>query len=507
MVLQATRPARKPSPIDTAGRQPARIAWRGVLTVAGGVALLLIALAARYGYYRDELYFRMLSDHPAWGYVDQPPLTPLLAGLGAHLFGDTAVGLRVPAALCAAAAVILTAMITAELGGSKRTQLFSALAGASSCYVLLVGHTLLTSSVDLVAWLAATLFVLRALLRHAGKWWVFAGVVVGISLYNKYLVVLLCVGLLVGLATVGPRRVLVNRWLLAGVAIAQVIGAPNLLYQAVHDWPQLKMAAALSADGNGDRNRLFLLPGQLILVGLPLAPVWLAGLVGLFRRPEWRPARAVAVAYPVALAAIWMTGGRLDYAAPLVLVLLAAGCVHLDSWAWRRRRLVASALAVNAAMSVLLALPVLPESVLAQTPIPMANVEARDSTGWPELGRQVGAVVANLPSEQRNSAVLLAKDYGEAGALDRWRDDYHLPAVFSGHNELATWMPPATATTVVAVGIPGDQLAPAFGHCSTVGTVELGGDSVNQAQHDPIVVCADRQWSWAQLWPRLAHLG
>jgi len=158
-------------------------------------------------------------------------------------------------------------------------------------------------------------------------------------------------------------------------------------------------------------------------------------------------------------------------------------------------------------MSALLALPVPPESVLAQTPIPMANVEARDSTGWPELSRQVAAVVANLPSDQRNSAVLLAKDYGEAGALDRWRDDYHLPAVFSGHNELATFMPPATATTVVAVGIPADQLAPTFAQCSTVGTVELGADSVNQIRHSPIVVCVGRQWSWARLWPRLAHLG
>jgi hypothetical protein len=36
-------------------------------------------------------------------------------------------------------------------------------------------------------------------------------VVVGISLYNKYLVVLLCLGLLAGLAMAGPRRLLINR--------------------------------------------------------------------------------------------------------------------------------------------------------------------------------------------------------------------------------------------------------------------------------------------------------
>ncbi|WP_052393936.1 glycosyltransferase family 39 protein [Kutzneria sp. 744] len=493
---------RRIGPGRTVVRPPSRIAWPAIGSVAVGVVVLLVAMASRYGYYRDELYFRMLSEHPALGYVDQPPLTPWLAGLATHLFGDTAVGIRVPAALCAAAAVVLVAMIAAELGGSARAQVIAALGTAGSCYVLLVGHTLLTSSFDLVAWLVVALFALKALLRSEGKWWLWAGVAVGLSLYNKYLIALFGLGLLVSLLVAGPRRVLVSRWLLAGVGIALVIGAPNILYQATHDWPQLKMAAALGADGNSDRNRLFMLPGQLILVGLPLAPIWIAGLVGLFKRPG---TRAVALSFPVALALVFAAGGRMDYAAPLLFVLLAAGCVGLDTWAFSRgrRRLVAWALALNTGLSVVLTLPVLPESVIAHTPIPMANVEVRDSVGWPELAHQVRGVVAGLPAGEQ--PVLLAQDYGEAGALARWPDG--LPAVYSGHNELATWLPPESATTAVAVGINPDLLAPGFAQCATVGTVELGADVGNQAQHAPIVVCTGRQWSWQHLWPRLVHLG
>src|SRR5690242_7737185 len=136
---------------------------------------LLVATIDRYGYHRDELYFRVLAGHPAWGYVDQPPLTPMLAKVQIAVFGDHLWSIRVIPILCAVGAVVLVAALTAEFGGGTGAQLLAA-AGSCASLVLAGGHLLSTASVDLVVWLLVILFAVRALLRRQPRWWLAAGV-------------------------------------------------------------------------------------------------------------------------------------------------------------------------------------------------------------------------------------------------------------------------------------------------------------------------------------------
>jgi 4-amino-4-deoxy-L-arabinose transferase-like glycosyltransferase len=481
------------------------VAWAPVGAVAAAVTVVLLAFAGRYDYHRDELYFRILGQHPSWGYVDQPPATPLVARFATALFGDSLWGLRAPAALCTAVTAVLVALIAREVGGGRAAQTLAALVAASG-FPLIAGHVLLTATIDMVVWPAALLGVIRALLRDQPRWWLFVGGVVGLALYNKHLIVLLLLAIGLGLLLVGPRRVLRSPWLWAGVAIALAVGAPNLVYQATHDWPQLKMAGAL-ARNKGDEARLTFVPLQLLMLGPPVAAIWIAGLVKLLRDPALRPIRAIGVAYLALCVVVPLIAGQPYYTLGLQLALWAVGAVATVNWvAGRagRRALVATAMVLNAAVAALIALPILPIPALARTPITEINQATRDQIGWPAYVRQVAEAYRGLSADEAGHAVIITGNYGEAGAIDRYGSRYGLPKVYSGQNALYNLgPPPESASVAILVGMGGARSA--FDSCQMVTRLDNGVGIDNEEQGRTVWVCRGRQRPWREIWPGLQH--
>lgn len=492
------------APSRTEVRAP--IAWRPVGIVVAVVSAIQAVFLNSYGLSADELYFRMLGDRPGWGYTDQPAALPLLAKFGSLAFGDAAWAIRVPALFCGAAVLLLVAAIVAELGGGRRAQLLAVLAVASSPFGWGVGHFLLTTSVDMVVWCAVILFTLRALLRGDGKWWIHAGITCGLGLYVKYMILLLPVVWLASIALLGPRSAFRDRRLYLGMALGLVLGLPSLLYQVAHGWPQLEMAEALGRE-EGAENRSLFLTNMIIMLGPAVVPVWISGIVGLFRWQSWRPVRSLAPAFLVALVLVLLVqGGRADYTAGFLLALVAAGAVVADRWMSRARwrpAVLVGLVGLFAAPQFLLAMPVLPEKVFAQYPVASLSVE---TLGWPAMARQVADVYKGLPDRDR--AVVLTENFGEAGALYLHREQYGLPGIYSGHNELHNWgPPPESADVVIAVGLSRDTFA-GWRECEVAAKYDNGvGLAASKEQGREILVCRGRPQSWQQWWPAQRRLG
>jgi 4-amino-4-deoxy-L-arabinose transferase-like glycosyltransferase len=477
--------------------QPPPLFRAHLLAASAALAAVLAILNGRYDYHRDELYFRMLE--PAWGYVDQPPLTPMLGKAAIAFLGDSLWAFRFPSILCMIGLLWIAALLTREFGGGRAAQALCVWGLAFAGVALAFGHQLSTNSVDLIVWTAALLFAVKALLRDRPQWWLAVGAAAGIGLYNKHLIVLLLLSVGLALLAVGPRKVLASKWLWAGAALALVIGSPNLIYQAVNDWPQLEMAEAIN-ETDGTENRILLLPFQLLLIGLFLVPIWIAGLVALLRRPEWRPVRALAVAYPILLVITLASGGQYYYSMGLVIALYAAGCVPVAAWAATRRRrgVLVAGVALNSAISALVALPLLPVEVVGGTPITAMNSSVPDGVGWQAYTDQVAAVVDSLPPGDAANAAILTANYGEAGALERYGED--LPPVFSGHNQLHEYgPPPADTDTVVTVGLDLAEASRFFDSCVRAGELNNGLAIENEEQGEVIGVCTGPLSDWEAL--------
>ena len=481
-----------------------------MLPVVAAEFVLLAATANRYGYHRDELYFRVAARHPAWGYDDQPALTPLVGRFSEWVFGADPRGLRMMSAVAIAVVVMLVALIARELGAGRAGQAVAALGTAASGAAMAVGHLLSTTTFDVLVWVTLVYVVARILGGGDERQWLIVGLVAGVGLQNKQLVLLLVVSLACGCLLARRWSLARSPWLWVGAVLAFGLWLPNLVWQARQGWPQLELADKIGQE-DPVGYRIELLPLQLLLIGPLLAPLWLGGLWWLLRRPEGRLYRPLGLAYVILLLIALLIGAKPYYTMGLLLALHGAGGVVAESWLrGRRSRKLALgvAIAVSAVVAALITLPLVPVEDVHATPIPDINEDAVETIGWPAFTATVGRVWNALPASERSTAVVYTSNYGEAGAITRYGRDYGIPRAYSGHN--AFWRfgrPPDGARPIIVVGYHHrEALRGAFEGCVLSERIDNGVSLDNEEQGAPIWTCATTTEAWSTLWPRLQSL-
>jgi 4-amino-4-deoxy-L-arabinose transferase-like glycosyltransferase len=466
-----------------------------VALVIGG---LLLSMAPFYGPHRDELYFASAGQRLAWGYPDQPSAVALLARLAADVDPHNLVLLRLPSLLTACLVIVLAAMTARLFGGERSAQVLAAVTTGTSVVVIAVGHRLTTQTFDIASWAALALVAGHALCDERPRLWLLAGLVAGIGLNAKHDLVIAVLGLLVGIAlTRTAWSHLRSPWLWLGGLLALAMWAPNLVWQATHDWPVFALSADISEEYGGIGGTVEYILLTLIMFSPLMTVVWVAGLHGLLRRAEWRILRPIGWMFVVTFVFFLLAGGKAYYLSGAILPLLAAGCVVV---AERVRRIVA--VGVVLALSALVAwpamVPALPTRTYTASFYPAIDEDQLETIGWPEFVDAVRQALEPLP----DGTVVFTGNYGEAGALEWY--DVGAP-VSSGHNGWGDWGPPPDdAGPVVVVGYRSP--ASDFTGCRRAGTVPIVEGADNDEDGGPIWVCQAPRRPWSQVWTRLVHL-
>ena len=190
--------------------------------------------------------------------------------------------------------------------------------------------------------------------------------------------------------------------------------------------------------------------------------------------------------------AYFVLGGKSYYALPVMLFALAAGALAVDRWATPRRlRVAGTAFVLLLVVLLPIGLPVLPVKAANSAGIMDARSDFADELGWHRLARTVESV-------SRGADVVVANNYGEAGALIVL--GHGLPPVASAHVTMRYWRPRVAGREAVVLGF--GRARPTF--CGSdyrvVAHIQMPVD--NDERGEPIARCT-LTGSLPQVWPRV----
>lgn len=488
---------------------------RRTAVIAAAIVFAVHVVAnPHYGFFRDELYFIICGMHPQFGYVDQPPVIPLLAAL-TQVFGHSLLLLRAVPALFAAGGVYVTVMLAAELGGGAFAQILAAIAFLCSPVLLSFGMKVSTDEVGLWTWPLMMLLVVRLTKGADPRTWLLVGAVPGLSLESKYSVLFFLAALIIGVLLAPQRTILLNRWFAAGCGLAVLIAFPNFLWQAHYGFPMIELLRAGQNGKNEIVGPIVYLLQEILITGGLLALVWIAGLAWLFANARFR---YLAFVYVLLIAMMIVLHGKHYYPANIYPALFAAGAAAIEAWTARVRALRPAV----AALAVLFAIPLVPLSlpVLSETQfvawvkafhLPVAAGETEpgrdsgslpgdwaDMHGWENFAATVQRVYANLPPDQRARAVAKTSNYGEAAAVAFFAPDV---PVISGHNQFYLWG---------TRGYSGDVLIDVHGDCGAslhlFRATRLAATirdrwAIHYENNVPVMVCTGIKQPLQSIWP------
>jgi 4-amino-4-deoxy-L-arabinose transferase-like glycosyltransferase len=493
------------------------------LAVAAAIVLLHTAvnLTSPYGFQRDEFLYFGMGQHLQFWRMDFPPFIAVVANLSRSVLGESAAALRSVSSLAAAAAAYLAISVARRLGGRTYAQALTALCLLTAPLFLRAGSLYQPVVFDQLWWTLGLYTLVRLQGSGDQRWWLALGAVGGLGLLTKFSIAFFGFGVFVALLLTPERRALATRGPWLALAIALVLGSPSLVGQARLAFPVVGQLHDLQGAQLARVSPLDFVLGQLLLTG-PAFGIAVAGAVALLGSRRWAHLRVVGWTTVAAFATLLLLHGKAYYVGPIYPVLFALGAVGLERWAdGAPRRWLRVAVVVPIVASGLLVapigLPFLPPARLEAYVRALGLTDAANRTnsgrllrlpqdyadmlGWEDRVAAVARAYRALDPARRTQAVVLAGNWGEAGALDFFGPRHGLPGVVSPSGSYWFFGPGARpGAVVVAIGISEAGLRRHFDRVTAA--EHLRNDwTVTEEQDLTIYVCEGPRSTLQALWP------
>lgn len=452
---------------------PPKLAASLILVFAGAslAAHFITVAVSPYGIHRDEFLYLAMGEHLHFWAWDFPPAIAVLANLARWLFGDTLFAVRFFPAMAGTGILVLAAIIARELGGGRLAQ---GLAMLTLFFLPLFQRpaTLFHPVVlDQLWWTLGFLALIKIMQDRQPRWWFLLGLAGGLGLLTKFSIGFFAVGVLGAIIASGQSRLLWTRWPYCAVLIALLVGSASIIGQVRLDFPVFIHMEYLREHQLQRITPTEFLIGQVLNLG-PAIVLAAAGWGHLLFNNSARAYRVAGWTCLFAFLILLLLKGKAYYIGPIYPLLLAAGAVAVEGTrGWLRHILVLLALLLVIGWGLIVlpfGLPLMRPARMAKyaaamgikaatktnrgTTLPLPQDYA-DMLGWEEQVTAVAGAYASLSVDQRASAVLVARNYGQAGALDFFGPRHGLPRRILMPGNYLIWPPPADGLHRVAITI------------------------------------------------------
>jgi 4-amino-4-deoxy-L-arabinose transferase-like glycosyltransferase len=409
--------------------------------------------------HRDELLYLAEGSHPAFGFMEVPPMISVFAWITQHL-GNTMFWIKCWPSLVGAFNLILIGKIVISEGG-KQFSLFLLFCCFFFTAYLRVHFLFQPNCFEIFFYSLITFGLIRYIQTSENKWLYLTGLGAGLGLLSKYSVAFYIISLLPALLLTKQKIIFRNKHLYYSLLLAFIIFLPNLIWQFLHHFPLAYHMHELASTQLQYLTPADFLKDQLLMF-LPCCFIWVTGFFYLLLNPKGRPYLFLCWAYlGVILMLLWFHGKNY-YALGLYPVLFGFGSLAIERWTVRRRfflRYVFSAVTLILGIYfIFIWLPVMgPEKLAAfyeKTNARKTGIlrwedqrdhalpqDFADMLGWEEMAQKTSAAFHSLDSAQQSNTFIFCDNYGMAGAINYYRIKYHLPAAYSDNASFLYWIP------------------------------------------------------------------
>lgn len=469
------------------------------------LALHLIA-DSNSGFQGDELLHIETGNHLAFGFMEFPPIIGVLAFIQNLFQSESVFAHHIFPHIAALLILIFVSKITIELGG-KTKAVFLILMCIFIAPAFGRSQQLFQPVVFSQLFWVLNFYLLTRYVKHLDKKYLwYLTITTALAFLTKYDAVFFIFGVSSLLFFKSTRQAILEHKFWHNIIVFALLISPNIIWQIANDFPVLKMFARLYETQLERQTPLEVLQGFFMALNPLSLLVSIPAIFSLFHH-SMKLYRPLSVSILLSIIFLVFSKGKGYYFYPIALTLLPFGAVYWERYILSKRKWLIYPIGVILAVGVFLipfGMPVFPLESYLKHDYPYENREVIEGGKfnirfeeryskdyWPDILKELKTVYDSLPSKERNQTMIWGKHYAQAGAVNLFKDRYHLPMAFSLHGSFYNWLPDGNMPeTTICLGYNlGGFFKEHFAEVKRVRTFYNPYAETKEEQHQHIYIC------------------